>query len=946
MIERKVIQRKFSNVELNKAIFPFMVMGFIYLLLLIAKLTTGSAIADGSCEGVQTSLTSSHLHFKDPQFEVGRCGVLKATMKSQLNTPQIAKVELLEKISINSTEKLANSALPISLHSRPSSTRKLFLDFNGYSIPSSSAWNDYWKGNDVRGLSFDSNYSDFSAAENAYIQDIWRAVSEDFSAFNIDVTTEDPGLAGLTRSSESDVYFGAHAVISDDYSQSAVCNCGGVAYVGVVDYIFSSFGATNPYSPNFNFVSFSSGNYVSAADAAGIVSHETGHNLGLGHDGNDSTGYYPGHANGIWAPIMGTSYNKSISQWSKNENRSGQVTSWTQRANSEWIFPSDCTESPSCRDDFLVISENNIPLMVDDYGNEPANSYLVTSKNFSILGYVGANEDEDWFKITADGPIKLSATVTATEKYPNLDIELILKGSNGATLASNNPLVTRNLNGQPAGVNAALSDQMLDPGTYYLIIRGTGALNPLDTGYSRYASVGKFTLNGVIVNRAKTAQTITFAPPAALLSTAFPYTLTATASSGLVPVITSSTTGVCTVSGFTLTMVSAGTCTVVANQAGNATYAPAAAISRSITLSLAPQISLRINNLIRDIFLGNSIDLTVSGGSGTGAISFKASGTGCTVSGARLSATSAATCSVIATKAANSQFLKAESPPVLFNFRSIAGLTIGNLLWSEEFVGEQGGSIDSNKWSARNCHRVPDSLGGGACFGSEAAYYAPSAIKLDGSIDGLAVIQTSRVSNSLPADAGSCLSDSCSFVSGRFDTHGKVGFKYGYIEARIKMPQGSGNHPAFWMLGNNINQVGWPLSGEMDITEIHSNFPKVTTSATHYSSSNVPFTCCSNHFYQVGERNVGVDLSLDFHLYAIAWQPNIIRYYVDGLLVATSTPATLKGNWHFDKAFFLIFNNTVNSEFSGTWENLVSSQMSIDWVRSYTVNGFGEVQIY
>jgi len=479
--------------------------------------------------------------------------------------------------------------------------------------------------------------------------------------------------------------------------------------------------------------------------------------------------------------------------------------------------------------------------------------------------------------------------------------------------------------------------------TLTMVSAGTCTVVANQAGNATYAPAAAISRS---ITLTKVAQTITFAPPAALLSTAFPYTLTATASSGLVPVITSSTTRVCTVSGFTLTMVSAGTCTVVANQAGNATYAPAAAISRSITLSLAPQISLRINNLIRDIFLGNSIDLTVSGGSGTGAISFKASGTGCTVSGARLSATSAATCSVIATKAANSQFLKAESPPVLFNFRSIAGLTIGNLLWSEEFVGEQGGSIDSNKWSARNCHRVPDSLGGGACFGSEAAYYAPSAIKLDGSIDGLAVIQTSRVSNSLPADAGSCLSDSCSFVSGRFDTHGKVGFKYGYIEARIKMPQGSGNHPAFWMLGNNINQVGWPLSGEMDITEIHSNFPKVTTSATHYSSSNVPFTCCSNHFYQVGERNVGVDLSLDFHLYAIAWQPNIIRYYVDGLLVATSTPATLKGNWHFDKAFFLIFNNTVNSEFSGTWENLVSSQMSIDWVRSYTVNGFGEVQIY
>jgi beta-glucanase (GH16 family) len=69
------------------------------------------------------------------------------------------------------------------------------------------------------------------------------------------------------------------------------------------------------------------------------------------------------------------------------------------------------------------------------------------------------------------------------------------------------------------------------------------------------------------------------------------------------------------------------------------------------------------------------------------------------------------------------------------------------------------------------------------------------------------------------------------------------------------MPAGSGNHPAFWMLGDNINQVGWPYSGEMDITEIHSNIPNETTAAINYSTSFAPNACCTNHNYVVEKLN-------------------------------------------------------------------------------------------
>ncbi len=282
---------------------------------------------------------------------------------------------------------------------------------------------------------------------------------------------------------------------------------------------------------------------------------------------------------------------------------------------------------------------------------------------------------------------------------------------------------------------------------------------------------------------------------------------------------------------------------------------------------------------------------------------------------------------------------------------AIAGLQIGNLLWSEDFLGSTSEKINPKNWSARNCHRVPVSDGGGACFGVESQYYAPSAITLDGSKDGAAVITTTRVSETnKPADAGICRGDfGCKFVSGRFDTHNKVSFQYGYIEARIKMPAGSGNHPAFWMLGDNINQVGWPTTGEMDITEIHSNVPNETTAAINYSTYFAPNVCClANHRYEVAELNLGSDVSQSYHLYALAWLPDSISYYADNKLVykiSRKDFEALPGYWSFDKSFFIILNNAVSESFSGSSANLQSSTMSIDWVRSYQVNGFGEVTI-
>jgi beta-glucanase (GH16 family) len=271
----------------------------------------------------------------------------------------------------------------------------------------------------------------------------------------------------------------------------------------------------------------------------------------------------------------------------------------------------------------------------------------------------------------------------------------------------------------------------------------------------------------------------------------------------------------------------------------------------------------------------------------------------------------------------------------------VAGLVIGKLLWSDDFAGQAGSQASSTSWTPRRCGQAA-SNGGGTCHNNEQQYYIPEAIAQDGSVNGNLIITTKRITQP-PTNAGICYVGLCSFTSGRLDTQGKLSFKYGFIESRIKMPAGSGNWPAFWMLGENINQVGWPYSGEMDIVEIHSDRPSITTSATHFSATDTPNTCCGNHRFVFDEVNFGrVDVSSGFHTYAVAWLPNSISYYFDGQLVGSATPSRVSGKWVFNEKFFLILNNAVGS-FGGSWANLQSSTMSIDWVRSYQLNGYGEV---
>jgi beta-glucanase (GH16 family) len=271
---------------------------------------------------------------------------------------------------------------------------------------------------------------------------------------------------------------------------------------------------------------------------------------------------------------------------------------------------------------------------------------------------------------------------------------------------------------------------------------------------------------------------------------------------------------------------------------------------------------------------------------------------------------------------------------------SIAGFEVQQLMWTDEF--NSGSQLDSTKWTARYCG-TSGSNGGGTCWNNESQYYLPSAISI---ANGNAIITTTKI-NSRPS-TGTCLGSNCGYTSGRFDTQGKYAFQYGYIEARIKMPSGEGNWPAFWMIGSDITENGWPVSGEMDIAEQGGQLPIRNSAALHYSATESG--CCDNHRYNYGEIYSNVPLSDDFHTYGLAWTPDQMTLFMDRVAFWSVSTDTISSEfWPGNKPYFLILNNAIGPReggFGGFWGEWTSAQMTIDYVRAYRVDGQGQVIKY
>ncbi|MGZ8898943.1 MAG: zinc-dependent metalloprotease family protein, partial [Limisphaerales bacterium] len=384
--------------------------------------------------------------------------------------------------------QVAQAAVPINpfpsdiiFHSRMGAPNVLYLDFTGETI-TGTAWNDSVGRLSIPAVAFstDSDLTTFSDAERLAIKRIWQRVAEDYAPFNIDVTTERPPSFN-TRT--------AHALITRNTDangeENPASTSGGVAYVGV-------FGTTTyaRYRPAWIYSSNLGGEESYIAEA---ISHEVGHNFGLSHDGTtDGSDYYGGHGSGdtSWGPLMGTGYNRNVSQWSKGEY---------YRAN-------------NTQDDLATIA-SKLTYRVDDHGDSSsASSSLSVSNDGSITsttpetdahnfftankGIIERSTDVDMFSFTTGtGAITLRVNpwVVASGRTRGGNVDLIAQLYN----ASGQLLLTANV----TTTTVAVIQTNLLSGVYYLAVRTTGAGFPTDstpTGYSVYGSIGQYFISGSV----------------------------------------------------------------------------------------------------------------------------------------------------------------------------------------------------------------------------------------------------------------------------------------------------------------------------------------------------------------------------------------------------------------------------------------------------------------
>lgn len=167
-------------------------------------------------------------------------------------------------------------------------------------------------------------------------------------------------------------------------------------------------------------------------------------------------------------------------------------------------------------------------------------------------------------------------------------------------------------------------------------------------------------------------------------------------------------------------------------------------------------------------------------------------------------------------------------------------------------------------------------------------------------------------------------------TSARLITKGKRTFTYGLFEINAKIPQGTGTWPALWMLGQNIDEVGWPACGELDIMEHVGKHPRFIHSTVHNPSGYgaTPYT---------GILEIE-DPFNTYHVYGMEWTSDFVDFFIDGKLVYHYKPeAKNNDTWPFDKPCFLIFNVAIG----GTWggpdvdENIFPAVMTVDWVKVY-----------
>lgn len=176
--------------------------------------------------------------------------------------------------------------------------------------------------------------------------------------------------------------------------------------------------------------------------------------------------------------------------------------------------------------------------------------------------------------------------------------------------------------------------------------------------------------------------------------------------------------------------------------------------------------------------------------------------------------------------------------------------------------------------------------------------------------------------------------EGASYTSARLVTKGKFVQAYGRFEARMRLPYGQGVWPAFWLLGANIDEVGWPQTGEIDIMEYRGQNPTVILGTVHGPGYSAAESITKSYALENDRFDTG------FHIFGIEWGPDYINYYVDDVLYNQIKPTDVTGQWVFDHPFYIIINLAIGGDFVGSpnAQTTFPQTMLIDYVRVYKNN--------
>jgi hypothetical protein len=398
----------------------------------------------------------SHVYFTFEDGNVTGKVILPATKEAYSYTSQngmvyvvpvdIRKVLCIEyqKANTVTSPHISSPAPPptsiaYTLESLPGANAVVMLDFDGHNTDGS------WWG------AINALPADVSEAD---ITDAWRVISEDFRPYQLNITTNE----NVYQSAPSDRRMRVIFTPTTD----AAPGSGGVAFIGV-------FTTGGELAPCWVY------NIGSGKIMGETASHEIGHTMGLVHDGREIPDqgheeYYGGQ--GDWAPIMGVSYYREVSHWSKGE--------YQYANNSE--------------DDISIIGSNNgFTFRSDVQGSSIATATPLVVNNGTVAaqsnyGIINNNGDLDFFSFTSQGG-NLNLTISPAPYFPNLNIIATLYDHTGQIITSSNP----------PGLSAAVFNLNLATGTYYIGVDGTGEGDPFSTGYSDYSSIGEYSIAGNIV---------------------------------------------------------------------------------------------------------------------------------------------------------------------------------------------------------------------------------------------------------------------------------------------------------------------------------------------------------------------------------------------------------------------------------------------------------------